>query len=128
MDAFVARAISGSTDRQYDLNDDGIVDPRDTRVFLQELSVPLGDADMDGTVGFTDFLQVSANFGDVAGWGGGDFNGSFDVNFTDFLFVSNNFGTTAGTAAVPEPTGIVLMLPIVRLLLRNRFASPTATT
>ena len=53
-----------------------------------------GDADGDGTVGFTDFLILSNNFGLQAGATlfDGDFDGNGAVNFSDFLILSNNFG------------------------------------
>ena len=65
----------------------------------EELSTPLepvrlpGDADEDGTVAFSDFLVLAANFGAVdAAWADGDFDGDGMVNFADFLTLSSNFG------------------------------------
>ena len=51
--------------------------------------------------------------------GGTDGNGT--VECADFLLLSNNFGRPAGTVAVvPEPTGSVLILFGVLLLLWSR--------
>jgi len=59
-----------------------------------------GDLDGDGTVGFSDFLKLSANFGAVAS---GDIAGDLDcdgsVGFSDFLILSMNFGAEASQAA-----------------------------
>ena len=73
-----------------------------------------GDIDGDGTVGFSDFLILSDNFGtQVSGTGHlqGDLDCSGDVAFADFLVLSNNFGNTVGAEAssVPEPTGLALL-------------------
>ena len=73
-----------------------------------------GDINGDGSVGFPDFLILSANFGsDVSGAGHleGDIDCSGDVAFADFLVLSNAFGTTVGAEAssVPEPSGLALL-------------------
>lgn len=71
-----------------------------------------GDLDGDGSVGFPDFLILSANFG---GEGGGvhttgDIDCDGAVGFPDFLVLSANFGTEVGAqaASVPEPSGLML--------------------
>jgi len=54
----------------------------------------LGDANLDGEVGFADFLILSSNFGrqvDVA-FTDGDFDEDGEVGFADFLLLSSNFG------------------------------------
>jgi hypothetical protein len=90
-----------------------------------------GDANLDGTVNFTDYSPVSNNFGQPGTfrWDQGDFNGDGAVNFTDYSFVSNNFGQAsynynvgvitpaAGSGsggglsggAVPEPASVALL-------------------
>jgi len=71
-----------------------------------------GDLDGDGSVGFPDFLALSANFGqNVGSYAEGDVDCSGDVGFPDFLALSANFGKSLGaTAAVPEPSGFGLAL------------------
>ena len=53
-----------------------------------------GDIDGDGTVGFTDFLILSSNFGQTSNEDllDGDLDGDGTVGFTDFLILSANFG------------------------------------
>ena len=72
----------------------------------------MGDVDGDGTVGFPDFLILSANFGQsVASHSEGDLDCSGDVQFADFLVLSANFGTTvASPASVPEPSSAILLV------------------
>jgi hypothetical protein len=60
-----------------------------------------GDANLDGSVNFNDFLVLQNNFnapGTTFGQGNFDFNGLTDFN--DFLVLQNNFGTSLTGAAV----------------------------
>ena len=70
-----------------------------------------GDLDGNGIVEFADFLVLSGNFGQAVEdhtFGDIDCNGT--VEFADFLTLSGNFGqNVGGAAAVPEPTGFVLI-------------------
>lgn len=88
---------------------DGIIEPT--------CEVPadgiLGDLDGDGSVGFSDFLTLSANFGQTGelAYSAGDIDCSGDVAFADFLTLSSNFGQSAGEiASVPEPSSLVMLL------------------
>jgi hypothetical protein len=59
----------------------------------------VGDIDGDGTVGFSDFLILSASFGqDVEPGTNGDLDGNGNVGFPDFLALSANFGKTLAAA------------------------------
>ena len=69
-----------------------------------------GDLDGSGVVDFSDFLTLSANFGQEADAAGGDIDCSGTVAFADFLVLSANFGQTVGAASVPEPSGVLLLL------------------
>lgn len=81
----------------------------------------VGDLDGDGTVGFADFLILSANFGMPGTTEQGDIDGDGTVGFADFLTLSANFGESVGASAVPEPTGLMLGLSsLVGLTLRRR--------
>ena len=51
---------------------------------------------MNGTVGLADFLILADHFGQVGGFGQGDFDGNGIVQFADFLLLSANFGQTVG--------------------------------
>jgi hypothetical protein len=88
-----------------------------------------GDANLDGTVNFTDYSPVSNNFNQPGTftWAQGDFNGDGVVNFTDYSMVSNNYqqvsynytvgpvspgagsGGGLGASSVPEPASIALL-------------------
>ena len=82
-----------------------------------------GDIDMDGSVGFADFLVLSANFGMAGGPDAGDIDGDGSVGFPDFLVLSSNFGQSAAAAAVPEPaTGILALFGVLGLLKFRRRA------
>ena len=65
----------------------------------------LGDADLDGSVAFADFLSLSGHFGGAGGWNEGDMNCDRQVNFADFLLLSQNFTNPTAAASVPEPRG-----------------------
>lgn len=79
-----------------------------------------GDADLNGTVEFADFLALSANFGRSGGWSDGNFDYSETVDFGDFLALSANFGQTSnkvfgvvGAINVPEPTGGAVVAMVI---------------
>ena len=81
----------------------------------------MGDIDGSGDVGFSDFLILSANFGNEAPGAGhslGDIDCSGDVGFSDFLILSANFGTTVGAEAssVPEPASASLLAVALGML------------
>jgi len=81
---------------------------------------PLADIDGDGTVGFSDFLILSSQFGlsDPLPDPSADIDGDGTVSFADFLVLSNTFGQTAAAAlgpattlqSVPEPSGFSLVV------------------
>ena len=117
-----------------DCNTDGAVDGGDVAcatadtlgATLDEAGLLAGDLNLDGDVGFPDFLILSDNFGDEAA-GGVYANGDIDldgaIGFPDFLVLSNNFGeSAAGVAAVPEPSGLLScsILAVGLLVLRRR--------
>ena len=55
-----------------------------------------GDINNDGTVGFSDFLLLSSNFGRVdASPSDGDLNDDGKVDFADFLILSQNFNRSS---------------------------------
>ncbi len=56
---------------------------------------PYGDIDMDGIVGFSDFVILSDNFGlEKASSVQGDIDGDGAVGFSDFVILADNFGAT----------------------------------
>jgi hypothetical protein len=55
----------------------------------------LGDANLDGSVNFSDYSILQNHFGQAAGWSSGDFNYDGTVNFNDFSILQNNYGSAA---------------------------------
>ncbi len=101
--AVLTNAINGA----FDLTGDGILSAEDRTFWVQQIAeTSFGDANLNGTVVFADFLAVSRNFGNEGGWASGDFDGNGEIGFPDFLQLSRNFGqsTAAEAISVPEPT------------------------
>ena len=111
IDLLSAKLTSSPSDLLFDLNGDSLLNQADHLEMVVHIAgVQFGDADFDGTVGFSDFLLLSASYGAEAGWANGDFDGNLQVNFDDFLLLSNNFGQQIETAsAVPEATSQTLI-------------------
>lgn len=104
----------------FELNQNSVSEP----VGCAPLNDLAGDLDGDATVGFPDFLTLSANFGQaVSSYSDGDVDCDGSVGFPDFLALSANFGKSLGsTQAVPEPASWMLAVyPLIGLgLLRRR--------
>lgn len=110
----------------FNLAGDALVDGVDRVFWVETLkSTFFGDADLNGTVAFNDFLTLSGNFGQPGGWSAGDFNGNKEIDFADFLMLSSNFGAPQAAAAavsVPEPIGLsaTVGFALAGLALRKR--------
>lgn len=116
---------NGSTDTQFDLNRDGVVSTLDREFLLAEvIGVNPGDADLNGEVGFADFLVLTAHFDTPSGWGGGDFSGDNRVGFADFLLLSQNFGTAIISVPEPNRMGSYCWLIVMWVLRRRASQSP----
>ena len=79
----------------FDLDGDGELSGADVDFLLSRFfATTPGDANLDGTVDFADFLLLSAAFGkeEPLSWLDGDFNGDGSVAFADFLVLSTHFG------------------------------------
>ena len=65
------------------------------------ISLDLGDANLDGKVGFADLLLLAQNYGkkDNANWDQGDFNYDGKVTFADLLLLAQNYGTSVNPMA-----------------------------
>jgi hypothetical protein len=87
------------------------------------LDILAGDANLDGSVTFSDFQILESNFNvEHALWGQGDFNLDGVVDYADFLIFRNRFQPTAAppvqaemvdafaSANVPEPGVVGLMV------------------
>ena len=112
-------------DLTFDINGDGLVDLEDHQHWVENSSFAntfIGDADLNRTVEFGDFLALSASFGQDGGWAMGDFDGNGEVGFPDFLALSANFGNSnASVASVPEPSSSVLLLLLSSMALLPRY-------
>ena len=127
IDLLSAEVSSESNSVACDVNSDGLVDGLDRTTWIQELAgTQLGDADLNGSVDFADFLALSNSFGGDGGWAAGDFDGNGSVAFADFLALSDNFGTSASAevSAVPEPSACWLF--ILGLAVMSRFRKRVA--
>ncbi len=127
IDTLTQAIIDGSAESMFDLNDDGIVDQEDRRVWIEDLkSTFFGDANLDGQVNSTDLNALALNWRstDVNSWAFGDFNGDRTVNAADLNDLALNWqsggAAASGAAAVPEPTGILLFgLALLGLCVRR---------
>jgi len=69
-------------------------EPTETANRTELIFAQVGDADLDGVVGFKDFLILSHNFGDDDReyvWIDGDFTGDGSVGFDDFLLLAEQY-------------------------------------
>jgi len=102
----------GGNDSVFDLDSSGIVDNDDLTEWLGQASaVDLlgrtflrGDANLDGSVGGSDFTMLAANFGGPGGWAQGNFivdptPGGGVVGGSDFTALAANFGFASNRPA-----------------------------
>ena len=122
IDVLSAAVLTGDMDSVFDLNGDGQMNDADRVTWVESLAgTNFGDANLNNTVDFADFLLLSDNFGQSGGWESGDFDGDGEVAFSDFLVLSSHFGNTS-VAAVPEPntSPILLLLTLIFASRRQR--------
>ena len=126
LERFIRSDLSESRwwqDEMFDLNQDNEFNDSDLNTWLFELKQVIpGDADLNGSVEFSDFLMLSENFGTRGGWSQGDFDLSGEVQFADFLILTDNFATSSQTVeSVPEPSAALLVvLGVFGLALRRK--------
>ena len=99
---------SNSNESTLDVDRNNIVNHDDFDLLLDLAKTGRGDVDLDGDVGFSDFLPVSANFGMPGMYSQGDIDCDGHVAFSDFLQLGANFGDAAGVTPVPEPNAFFL--------------------
>ena len=76
----------GLIESQYDLNGDKMIDKADMDVLIHEhMNTEYGDADLNGTVDFLDFMAWRNNAFSSGTWESGDFTGDGLVDGQDFL-------------------------------------------
>lgn len=100
IDMLVANVRSGMQNPEFDLTQDGQVSVQDVDYLVESLlGTKYGDADLDRDVDLTDFFSVAENYGQEAGWSGGNFDLGPQVGFSDFLTLARSFGFRATTFA-----------------------------
>ena len=123
IDLLSMEVVNGTHIAGFNLSGNAQVNETDRTFWVEELKGTFfGDANLDGSVAFDDFLTLSTNFGQAGGWSDGDFNGNNEIDFADFLRLSSNFGEPSAVAAVPEPmiSNFALLSALGPLVLRNR--------
>jgi hypothetical protein len=125
IDALTAVVIAASNDAAYDLDADTLVSTADRRVWVEDLrKTYFGDANLDGEFNSSDLVNVLAAGTyevDVAStWSTGDFDGDGRTSSSDLIEALAGGGYEVGprpaTAAVPEPSGLLLLLVACALL------------
>ncbi|MDG2385712.1 MAG: PEP-CTERM sorting domain-containing protein [Pirellulaceae bacterium] len=123
-----------NNDLSYDLNDDGVVNSTDRRVWVNDLkNTWMGDANLNGAFDSSDLVAVFATAKyettQAATWGQGDWDGNGVFDSGDLVEAFSNAGYNVGekpggpnpaTAAVPEPSSILLLLIGSLMMLRLR--------
>ena len=100
IDLLTEAVRSMGNDKQFDLNDDGVVDSADRTVWVEGIHrTYFGDADLDGEFSSSDFVLVFAAGeyeDDVpmnSTWEEGDWNGDGDFSSRDFVTAFNRADT-----------------------------------
>ncbi len=120
IDQLIAAIAAGTNDAQFDLTGDGLVDTADRDAWLADAgevnlgagqAYIVGDANLDGFVDVSDFNIWNNNkFTNTAKWSQADFNADGVTDVPDFNLWNNTKFTSSGTAAVPEPGSLSLVL------------------
>ena len=125
LDMQAVAIAGGQNPKEYDLNNDDLVNFADREVWVNDLkNTWIGDANLNGEFNSGDMVQVFARglyeTGNPAGWEDGDFNGDTVFGSGDMVaaFVGGGYekGLRPGgppnpaLSAVPEPGSVVLAL------------------
>lgn len=93
----------------FDLNGDQVVSVLDRDFMIEDFfDTTFGDANLDGRVDLADFQSLQLGFGRRGDWEHGDFDGNGIVAFSDFVQLSQNFGDGVQPWTVPEPSSLAL--------------------
>jgi hypothetical protein len=133
----LTRQSAGQTNPAgYDLTGEGLVDVQDVHHWAKTLAGTwVGDANLDGEFNSSDLVSVLASGTYEANveavWSTGDFDGDGRTNSSDLVAALADGGYEAGpraAAAVPEPTGMAVSLPLLVALGVLRRRTPPATS
>ena len=126
IDDLTQQSAGGENPGDYDLTEDGLVNADDVAFWVRDLNNTwIGDANLDGQFNTADLVQMLASGTyeqDIDSvWSTGDFNGDGRTNTADLVaaLVDGGYenGPRVATNAVPEPTGVLLLLVGVGLSL-----------
>ncbi|WP_428388189.1 pentapeptide repeat-containing protein [Mucisphaera sp.] len=78
-----------------------------------------GDTNLDLVIDLNDLSKLAANFGQPAGWAGGNFNGDNVVDLIDLSLLATNFNPAPPSTTIPEPAAAPLVLLASALLKRR---------
>jgi hypothetical protein len=137
IDLLTAAILAGETTPAFDLNENGVLDPDDRVVWVEELAdTNFGDTNLNGVFNTGDLVKVfqAGEYEDQltgnSTWATGDWNGDTEFGSGDLVlaFSSGAFegpsqlpGPAGGTSVVPEPAGLALLnLGIMGLLIASR--------
>ena len=115
INTLAAAVQTGSSDLQFDVNQNGSVDAEDYRHWVTDIKQTwLGDSTLDGQFDSGDLIEVfgAGQYEDgIAGnstWATGDWNGDGEFDTGDLIIAFKDGGFEAGqrtaVAAVPEPS------------------------
>jgi hypothetical protein len=134
LDALSNAVRSSSSDWNYDLDGNGLLEPTDRRVWINQLKgTHIGDSNLDGRFNSSDLVRVFSlgEFEDGqplnSGWEEGDWNGDGDFTTADFVlaFQEGTYVAQAiGAANVPEPAAgtLLVIAATVAAVTRNGLA------
>jgi hypothetical protein len=119
IDDLTGQVAGAMNDPKYDLNADAVVNEGDIGIWVKNLfNSWIGDANLDHEFNSTDLVDVLASGSYEANtpsvWTSGDFNGDGRTNSGDLIVALADGGYELGppppAAAVPEPSGLLLLL------------------
>lgn len=121
IDAIANAVRAGSTSLLFDMNHDGRVNASDVQYWVHDLKHRwFGDADLDGSFGSGDLVQVfqAGQYEDAiqdnSSWGTGDWDADGDFTSGDLVVAFQDGGYEQGPRAVinavPEPTSFMMLM------------------
>ncbi len=105
---------------RFNLVDDAVIDQQDADAWLADLAGTVrGDTDLDGDTDLLDAIRLILAYTGVNGaadrprWADGNTDGDFDIDLTDAAALRRAFSGPTPPPAVPEPTAIGLLVPVM---------------
>ena len=129
LDLLAKELALGGTNSEFDVDGNTVIDDGDIAAWLSiagtaNIGQPYinGDANLDGRVDPSDLNALALNWEQTAtGWSAGDFTANGVVDASDLNVLGLNWlSGNAAVAAVPEPSGLYLLLAFGLLLIHRR--------